>query len=79
MLESRTAGLSGDIIAGHVGRTTDIGSSLMRGLLLASAGLLACAGLALAVESGPEIGASTSAFHSKDITGPNKGKSLCYR
>jgi hypothetical protein len=28
--------------------------------------------------SGPKVGSSIQAFHVDDITGPNKGKSLCY-
>lgn len=43
--------------------------------------LLATAGLVIAadVKSGLEKGASPAAFNVKDITGPSKGKSLCYR
>jgi hypothetical protein len=43
--------------------------------------VLATAGLAFAagVQSGLDIGEGTTAFNVKDITGPNKGKSLCYR
>ncbi len=43
--------------------------------------LLAVAGLAIAgeVKSGLEPGESPAAFNVKDITGPSKGKSLCYR
>lgn len=42
---------------------------------------LAVAGVAIAgeVKSGPDIGESTTAFNVKDITGPSKGTSLCYR
>ena len=36
-------------------------------------------GVALAVKSGLESGESPAAFNVKDITGPSKGKSLCYR
>jgi hypothetical protein len=43
--------------------------------LLASAGLL----VAAEVKSGLAAGESPAAFNVKDITGPNKGKSLCYR
>jgi hypothetical protein len=32
-----------------------------------------------AVESGLKIGESVSPFDVDDITGPNKGKTLCYR
>jgi len=28
--------------------------------------------------SGPKVGSTVQAFHVDDITGPNKGKSLCY-
>ncbi len=49
------------------------------GLSLAA---VACATLAVAGEgefkSGLQPGDSTSAFQCRDITGPNKGKSLCY-
>jgi hypothetical protein len=31
-----------------------------------------------AFKSGLQPGDSTSAFQCRDITGPNKGKSLCY-
>ena len=34
--------------------------------------------LADEVTSGPKEGAHVSAFHVNDITGPNKGKALCY-
>ena len=29
-------------------------------------------------KSGPEVGAHVTAFDVEDITGPNKGKTLCY-
>ena len=45
------------------------------GLLLVTAGVVAAA----EVKSGLQVGESTTPFNSKDITGPNKGKSLCYR
>jgi hypothetical protein len=32
-----------------------------------------------AVESGLKVGDSVSPFDVDDITGPNKGKTLCYR
>ena len=55
----------------------------MRAFLLAplAAAALAMGGLAQAaeVESGPDVGSGTGAFNVKDITGPNKGRSLCYR
>ena len=47
--------------------------------LLAMASLSAGPALAAEIESGPEIGGKTSAFRVKDVTGPSKGKSLCYR
>ena len=31
------------------------------------------------VKSGLEVGESAGVFHVKDVTGPNKGKSHCYR
>ena len=43
--------------------------------------VLATCGIVVAAElkSGLEKGESPAAFNVKDITGPNKGKSLCYR
>jgi hypothetical protein len=32
-----------------------------------------------AVQSGLKVGESVNPFQVEDITGPNKGKSLCYR
>ena len=32
-----------------------------------------------AVQSGLQVGAFASPFDVEDITGPNKGKTLCYR
>jgi hypothetical protein len=45
------------------------------------AALFVIAGLAIAgeVKSGLDLGETTTPFNVKDITGPNKGKSLCYR
>lgn len=42
---------------------------------------VAVAGVAVAadLQSGLQVGDSAGAFNVKDITGPNKGKSLCYR
>lgn len=42
---------------------------------LAIAGVVAAADL----KSGLQVGEDAGAFNVKDITGPNKGKSLCYR
>ncbi|MBI4604626.1 MAG: hypothetical protein HY721_21910 [Planctomycetes bacterium] len=41
---------------------------------------LAAVGVAAekALKSGLQPGDKTSAFQTRDITGPNKGKSLCY-
>jgi hypothetical protein len=44
--------------------------------------LIACAGAAVIagnVKSGLKVGDAAGAFNVKDITGPNQGKSLCYR
>lgn len=43
--------------------------------------LIAAAGAASAakIESGLQPGEAAGAFNVKDVTGPNKGKSLCYR
>lgn len=55
----------------------------MRNLMASSAVLLmATAGVVVAadaLESGLQIGERTSPFNVRDITGPNKGKTLCYR
>jgi len=32
-----------------------------------------------AVQSGPKVGEFVSPFDVDDVTGPNKGKTLCYR
>lgn len=55
----------------------------MRSLLVPSAVLLtATIGVAVAAEelkSGLQVGERTSPFNIRDITGPNSGKTLCYR
>lgn len=54
----------------------------MHRLWMTSAALaLAACGVVVAAElqSGLQVGESAGAFNVKDITGPNKGKSLCYR
>jgi hypothetical protein len=53
----------------------------MKRFIVPAFALLAVAGIAVAAEvkSGLEAGESPAAFNVKDITGPNKGKSLCYR
>jgi hypothetical protein len=55
----------------------------MRSLLVPSAALLmVAAGVAVAaeaLESGLQVGDRTSPFNVRDITGPNAGKTLCYR
>ena len=44
-------------------------------LAVAACGVVVAADL----QSGLQVGDSAGAFNVKDITGPNKGKSLCYR
>jgi len=55
----------------------------MRRLMASSAALLtAVVGVAVAaerLESGLQVGERTSPFNVRDITGPNQGKTLCYR
>jgi len=51
-----------------------IGPSL--GLLVACLPAMAAAG---EIESGLQVGDKAGAFNVKDVTGPRKGKSLCYR
>src|SRR6476661_9189240 len=48
---------------------------------ITAACLLAVAGVAFAaeLESGLPVGESVPAFNVRDITGPNEGKTLCYR
>ncbi len=51
----------------------------LRKLSLAAALLPALlAPVVIAGESGPKVGSTASAFDVHDVTGPNKGKSLCY-
>lgn len=54
----------------------------MRRVLMTSIALTAAvAGVVIAadLQSGLKVGEHAGAFNVKDITGPNKGKSLCYR
>lgn len=46
------------------------------GLLVLATGAIA---MAESIKSGLQTGEHAGAFNVKDITGPNKGKSLCYR
>jgi hypothetical protein len=50
---------------------------LGRALLVLTA-LVALVAPVLAGESGPKIGWAVHKFEVQDITGPNKGKTLCY-
>ncbi len=51
------------------------------GFVLAGLGLAATAALAqqTAPESGLKAGVAPAAFQVVDVSGPNKGKQLCYR
>jgi hypothetical protein len=55
----------------------------MRNVMASSAVLLAAAvGVVVAaerLESGLQVGEHASVFNVRDITGPNQGKTLCYR
>ena len=57
--------------------------SIMRRLMLPSAAIVcAVVGVAVAAEaikSGLEVGQPATPFNVRDITGPNAGKTLCYR
>jgi len=55
--------------------------SRMKKFLASFAAVLLVAGMVVAaeVESGLKVGESVGAYNVKDITGPNAGKSLCYR
>lgn len=46
---------------------------------IALAVAFATVSVAAELESGLQVGASAGAFNVKDITGPSKGRSLCYR
>jgi hypothetical protein len=46
---------------------------------LAASGIVVCAAANAAVESGLKVGDRAPAFYVTDVTGPNKGKELCYR
>jgi hypothetical protein len=50
--------------------------------LASAAAVCATIGVAWAadeVKSGLQVGQATSPFNVRDITGPNEGKTLCYR
>ncbi len=55
----------------------------MQRVMIPAMGLMvACAasvGFAGDLESGPQKGEAAKFFQVKDVTGPRKGKSLCYR
>ena len=53
----------------------------MKKFLASFAAVLVVAGMVIAaeVESGLKVGDQVGAYNVKDITGPNAGKSLCYR
>ena len=53
----------------------------MKKFLAGFAAMLLVAGMVIAaeVESGLKVGEAPDAYNVKDITGPNAGKSLCYR
>lgn len=55
----------------------------MSRLMLPSAALVLAIASSLAadepIKSGLEVGAAAGPFNVRDITGPNKGKTLCYR
>ena len=55
--------------------------SLMKRLLVSSAAVMLATSFVVAaeLESGLQVGDAAGAFNVKDITGPSKGKSLCYR
>ena len=55
--------------------------SFMKRLLVSSAAVMLATSFVVAaeLESGLQVGDFVGAFNVKDITGPSKGKSLCYR
>ena len=46
---------------------------------LAAVAVLGCIASADELKSGLQVGESAGAFNVKDVTGPAKGTSLCYR
>ena len=60
-----------------VGPTSTItGAFIMNEIMIAAVGTMVAAA---DLESGLQVGDRAGAFNVKDITGPSKGKSLCYR
>lgn len=52
---------------------------LRSGLLVAALAVPAFVAPAVAADrSGPKVGSKAGAFDVQDVTGPNKGKTLCY-
>ena len=49
------------------------------GLAAALVGSLVATAAFAAVKSGLQVGQGTTAFQVVDVSGPNKGKQLCYR
>lgn len=49
------------------------------GLAAAAVGALSVAVAVAGPKSGPGVGDKAAAFNVRDITGPNAGKTLCYR
>jgi hypothetical protein len=47
--------------------------------VVVSIGMVGASFAADAIQSGLNVGESVNAFLVDDITGPNKGKTLCYR
>ncbi|MGV3721482.1 MAG: hypothetical protein ACO1SX_11290 [Actinomycetota bacterium] len=48
------------------------------GLMAAGVGLAISVAAAEKVQSGPQVGERPPALEMVDVTGPNKGKQLCY-
>jgi hypothetical protein len=56
--------------------------NMQRVMIPALSLMVACAAstaFAADIKSGPQIGAPAKYFEVKDVTGPRKGKSICYR
>src|SRR5690349_9466877 len=72
-------GLGYGVAMFHVSKTGFQEVSMKRLLSVAIAISMVTAAVAGEVKSGLEKGANPGAFQVKDITGPSKGTSLCYR
>jgi hypothetical protein len=78
----RTSRLEAPLFALHTPASADplkeVTEQMKLGLAIAAASLMAVSAFA-ALESGLKPDTPTTAFDVVDVSGPNKGKQLCYR